>query len=195
MPKIIDSDEYRKELLHRCLDLFVEQGYANVTTRQIAKALGISTGAMYHYFPSKQVLFEQLVEEISRQDVRLFKSIAAAGTLPARIEQLGELLIQHEVRFIKQAVIWTDFYQHHTLLDIQSNPVFKAIDQHYQQAMEELLDLADPKLARLVWTLINGILVEQMASDNSFSFAEQIHLLTQMLIAYCEKHQCEQPQS
>jgi AcrR family transcriptional regulator len=188
MPKIIDSEEYRKELLHRCFDLFADKGYANVTTRQISKELGISTGAMYHYFPSKQVLFEQLVEEISWQDVHLFKSIAKGGTLTERIDKLGHLLVQHEERFVKQAVIWTDFYQHHALADINNNPVFQQIDQRYQQAMEELLNLSDPKLARFIWTLINGILIEQVESENSFSFAEQIHLLTQMLIAYCEKH-------
>lgn len=52
MPKIVDSKKYRKELLHQCFDLFADRGYANVTTRQIAKKPGISTGAMYHYFPS-----------------------------------------------------------------------------------------------------------------------------------------------
>jgi AcrR family transcriptional regulator len=188
MPKIVDSEEYRKELLHRCFDLFAGRGYASVTTRQLSKELGISTGAMYHYFPSKQVLFEQLVEQMSWQDVHLFKSIAQGGTLTERIDRLGHLLIQHEEYFIKQAVIWTEFYQHHVLIEINNNPVFLQIDRRYQQAMEELLNLSDPKLARFVWTLINGILIEQVESDRSFSFDEQIHLFTEMLIAYCEKH-------
>jgi AcrR family transcriptional regulator len=188
MPKIIDSEEYRKELLHKCFDLFARRGYVSVTTRQISKELGISTGAMYHYFSSKQVLFEQLVEEISYQDVRLFKSLTEEGTLSERIEQLGQLLVQHEEHFVKQAVIWTDFYQHHALADINNNPVFQQIDQRYQEAMEQLLNLGDPKLARFVWTLINGILIEQVESEDSYSFVEQVNLLTQMLIAYCEKH-------
>jgi AcrR family transcriptional regulator len=188
MPKIVDSEEYRKELLHRSFDLFADRGYASVTTRQISKELGISTGAMYHYFPSKQVLFEQLVEEISWQDVRLFKSIAEGGTLTERIVSLGQLLTQHEQHFVKQAVIWTEFYQHHAPTEVSANPIFQQIDQRYQQAMEELLNLSDPKLARFVWTLINGILIEQLDNDHSFTFAEQIHLFTQMLIAYCEKH-------
>jgi AcrR family transcriptional regulator len=188
MPKIVDAEEYRRKLLHRCLDLFADQGYANVTTRQISKELGISTGAMYHYFPSKQVLFEQLVEEISWQDVRLFNSITESGTLTQRIDRLGQLLIQHEEHFVKQAVIWTEFYQHHTLSEIQTNPIFQQVDQRYQQAMESLLNLSNPKLVRFVWTLINGILLEQMEHDPDFPFVEQIHLFTQMLIAYCEKH-------
>jgi AcrR family transcriptional regulator len=143
---------------------------------------------MYHYFPSKQKLFEQLVEEISWQDVHLLRSIAQGGTLAKRIDRLGQLLIQHEAHFVKQAVIWIEFYQHHALTEVSSNPVFLQIDQRYQQAMEELLHLSDPKLARFVWTLINGVLIEQVEPDRSFSYTEQIQLLTQMLIAYCEKH-------
>jgi AcrR family transcriptional regulator len=188
MPKIIDPEAYRKELLQKCFDLFAEKGYANVTTRQISKELGISTGAMYHYFPSKQALFEQLVEEISWRDRSLFKAIPAGISLIERIEWLGSLLIKHEAYFVKQAFIWTEFYQHHAVAEVKNNPVFQKIDQRYQTALEELLQLSDPKLARFVWTLINGILSEQLETESSFSFAEQIQLLIQMLVAYCEKH-------
>ena len=37
--------------------------------RQIAGGLKVSTGTLYHYFPNKQALFEQLVEEICQQDI------------------------------------------------------------------------------------------------------------------------------
>jgi AcrR family transcriptional regulator len=188
MPKIVDSEEYRKQLLQQCFDLFAERGYAQVTTRQIAQELGISTGAMYHYFPSKQALFEQLVEEISAQDVQLLRSISRNGTLGQRLDRLGELLIQHEAYLIKQAVIWNDFYQHHALTEIQENQRFQQFDQRYQDAMEAVLDLGNPKLAKFIWTLIDGILIEQIGSDRSFPFAEQVELLIQMLKAYAEKH-------
>jgi AcrR family transcriptional regulator len=188
MPKIVHSEEYRKELLHKCFDLFAQKGYASVTTRQISKELGISTGALYHYFPSKQALFEQLVEEISWQDVNLFKLIAQGKTLTQRIDEMGELLIEHEEHFVEQAIIWTDFYQSCALTEIANNPVFTQVEQRYQKAMEELLELKDGKLAKLIWTLINGILIEQIESDRNFPFSEQIHLFTLMLIAYCEKY-------
>jgi AcrR family transcriptional regulator len=188
MPKIVDPEQYRKHLLKQCFDLFAEKGYANVTTRQISRELGISTGALYHYFPSKQALFEQLVEEISQQDVRLLRSAVGGQTLTQKIEGLGQLLIQNEDYFVKQIVIWVDFYQHHPLSEITSNPVFQQVDQRSQQAIAELLNLSDFNLARFIWTLINGILIEQVGSNIDFPFADQIELLTQMLIAYFEKH-------
>ncbi len=188
MPKIVDSEEYRKKLLRQCFDLFALKGYANVTTRQLSQELGISTGAMYHYFPSKKVLFEQLVEEVSLQDIQLFKMAARGHRISDRLQELEKLLIENEEHFIKQAAIWVDFYQNYEIAEINDNPIFQKIDRRYQQAMSELLNLSDLKLTRFIWTLINGILIEQMEDDGSFLFQEQIKLLTQMLMAYFEKN-------
>ncbi len=189
MPKIIDSEQYRKELLHQCFDLLAEKGYANVTTRQLSQLLNISTGALYHYFSSKKVLFEQLVEEMSQQDMRMLQSVAnGTRTLPERISVLGQLLIEHENYFVKQAVLWVDFYRHTDIEEILVNPVFRRIDEQYQQMMMTVLGVSEPKVARFVWTLINGVLVEQVDGETGLSFAEQIDLLTKMLTAYFEKY-------
>ncbi|NJO40263.1 MAG: TetR/AcrR family transcriptional regulator [Cyanobacteria bacterium CRU_2_1] len=185
MPKVVDFEKQRKDILFKCFDLFAERGYANVTTRQLCQEIGVSTGALYHYFPSKKALFEQLVDEISRQDALLLKE-ASGETLEERIKALGQLLIQHEVHFIKQAIVWINFYQHNDAQEIQSNPIFQQVDDRYQQIMTNLLGIQEPKIARFVWTLINGVLIEQVGNDE-LSFAEQIDLLMQMLIAYFEK--------
>jgi AcrR family transcriptional regulator len=185
MPKVVDFDKQRKEILFKSFDLFAQKGYANVTTRQLCQEIGVSTGALYHYFPSKKVLFEQLVDEISRQDTLLLKQVVGK-TLEERITALGQLLIQHEAYFIKQAIVWVNFYQHNDAQEVQANPIFRQIDDRYQQSMAELLGIQEQKIARFVWTLINGVLIEQVGNED-LSFPEQIDLLTQMLIAYFEK--------
>ena len=50
------------EVLDAALKLFVEQGYAHTSVAQIARAAGISKGAVYLYFPSKQAILEGLVK-------------------------------------------------------------------------------------------------------------------------------------
>jgi AcrR family transcriptional regulator len=55
MPKIVDHDQYRKELLSKCFDLFAEKGYGSITMRQIAEGLNVSTGTLYHYFPANKL--------------------------------------------------------------------------------------------------------------------------------------------
>lgn len=192
MPKIVDADQYRQELLNKCFDLFANQGYASVTTRQIAKELGVSTGTLYHYFPNKQALFEQLVEQISLQDVGILSLIDKSLSIAQKIEALGLILVDHQEYIIKQAAIWDNFYQQQADGDINSNSIFRQADLLYQQAIADLLDIEDLELARFIWTLVDGIAIANIGSTDSSSnssFAIQIQLLTQMLIAYFEKHQ------
>jgi AcrR family transcriptional regulator len=188
MPKIVDSDLYRKELLSKSFDLLAEKGYANVTTRQLAKELCVSTGAMYHYFPSKKALFEQLVEEMGRQDVVAFRQmVVGAKTLKERIELLSRFLIENEAYFVKQTAIWTDFCMNSDMNEVSSNAVFKRVDDWYCEAIAEALALHDSRVVQFIWTLINGVLLEQVGGHSPAVFAEQVDLLTQMLMAYFEK--------
>ena len=66
--------------------LFGERGYAAVGTPEIAKAAGVTRGAMYHQFADKAALFLAVVESVE-QDVtqRLADQVVASGAQdPAR---------------------------------------------------------------------------------------------------------------
>ena len=52
----------REEILRAALRLFVRKGYAATKVSDIAEAVGMSTGLMFHYFESKEALYEALVE-------------------------------------------------------------------------------------------------------------------------------------
>ena len=82
MPKIVDHDRYRKELLSGCFTLFAERGYGSITMRQIAKALGVSTGTLYHYFPSKESIFMQLVQDSFERNISTFLAQAPPVSNP-----------------------------------------------------------------------------------------------------------------
>ena len=112
MPKIVDHDRYRKELLHGCLDLFAERGYGSITMRQIAKGLGVSTGTLYHYFPSKESIFMQLVQELCEQDISSFFAQAPEGlTLEGRLRAIMAFVLQNAQFYYQQLVLWVDFFQ------------------------------------------------------------------------------------
>ena len=52
----------KEQLLQIALEEFINKGYFGTSTREIAKIAGISSGLMFHYFASKQELYEFLVE-------------------------------------------------------------------------------------------------------------------------------------
>ena len=188
MPKIVDSEQYRKDLLHRSFDLFAQRGYASVTTRQLAQELNISTGTLYHYFPSKAVLFQQLVEELMQQDFLMAAAESkGAKTLAERFKAMKQVLVKNEDHFIKQMLIWVDFCQHQSRAELQDSEFFQKIYERYQQAIGNLLGVTEPKIIWFVLCLIDGIVLEQLCGNQKVSLGEQIDLLGQMLTIYLEQ--------
>jgi AcrR family transcriptional regulator len=64
-----------REILERAAELFAERGYAGTTVQDIADALGMSRPALYYYVKSKDVLLEQLVENLSLTDAKELEAI------------------------------------------------------------------------------------------------------------------------
>jgi len=62
VPKFRRRAEARPdEVLDAALDLFIEKGFAGTRVEEIAKRAGLSKGAVYLYFPSKEAIMEGLV--------------------------------------------------------------------------------------------------------------------------------------
>lgn len=52
----------RELILNTAFRLFLEKSYHEVTMQDIVKATGLSKGAFYHYFNSKEMVFEEIIE-------------------------------------------------------------------------------------------------------------------------------------
>lgn len=55
------KEKRRQEILRAGLDLFVGRGYAATKISDIAERVGMSAGLMFHYFESKEKLYETLI--------------------------------------------------------------------------------------------------------------------------------------
>jgi AcrR family transcriptional regulator len=58
-----DREAVRRAILDAARDLFVTEGYENVSIRKIAERIEYSPAAIYSYFPSKDDIFFALAEE------------------------------------------------------------------------------------------------------------------------------------
>jgi AcrR family transcriptional regulator len=65
----------RARILAACRDLFNERGPADVTTAQIAAAVGINEGNLYYHFNRKEQILEALFGEFEQE----LRDVAAAG--------------------------------------------------------------------------------------------------------------------
>ena len=68
MPRVIKHPDIRRaELLDRATSLFLQHGYDNVSLNDLIADAGVSKGAFYHWFPSKDALIAALTERSARQ--------------------------------------------------------------------------------------------------------------------------------
>ncbi len=54
-------EKRRNDILLAALDLFIRKGYAATTVNDIARRVEMSAGLLFHYFPSKEKLYEELI--------------------------------------------------------------------------------------------------------------------------------------
>lgn len=192
MPKIVDHDQYRRELLEKSFDLFAIKGYASITMREIAQGIGVSTGTLYHYFPSKQALFEQLFEQKVQQDLLMVSAeLAGLQTLQARIEAIGHLLVKKEDYFLKQTLVTIDFLKHQDR-EVR-NRIFRHKEEPFTKLAADLLGIADLNTLHLIKCLCHGLIVERLMGNEDISYTEQTKLLGKILTTYLEQTTINQP--
>src|SRR4030043_440586 len=54
--------ERRKQIFDTAIHLFMQKGVANTSMREIAKAIGITTGGLYHFVESKDEIIRMVAE-------------------------------------------------------------------------------------------------------------------------------------
>jgi AcrR family transcriptional regulator len=70
------TEATRAALIAAARPLFARRGYAGVGTEEIARAAGVTRGALYHHFDGKRELFEAVYEQI---EIELAERIASGA--------------------------------------------------------------------------------------------------------------------
>ncbi len=185
MPKIVDHEKYRKELLSKCFDLFAEKGYASLTMREIADALGVSTGTLYHYFENKEDLFEKLASELATQVMSgLMQIVPKRNTLEERLEMLFEFVENTEERMVKILLIMVDYFRTHRMSESDTNEVFYEEQVRQMKWTGEYLEIDDPDLVRFIVIFVGGIVAQRFLDGNKTEMKSQLTLLKHMILTY-----------
>ncbi len=95
-PPTSEGPGTRERIIHAARECFARYGYDKTTNDDIAKKAGITSGAMYHYFDSKQDLFETVTTETLAEVLGRFRSVLRADQtfvekIAAILEMSGDL--------------------------------------------------------------------------------------------------------
>jgi AcrR family transcriptional regulator len=89
--------------------LFGQHGFADTSVEEIARQARVTTGALYHHFPTKAALFEAVFEQVHR-DIMAASGAAAAGA-PDEVEFLArafEVFLDAILEPAAQRILITD---------------------------------------------------------------------------------------
>ncbi|HVV57371.1 MAG TPA: helix-turn-helix domain-containing protein [Gaiellaceae bacterium] len=85
MPKVSQAhlDARRAEILAGARRAFGRWGYEGTTVARLEEEIGLSRGAIFHYFPNKKALFAELAIEVSQH----YGSVMIEGGVEAGIRE------------------------------------------------------------------------------------------------------------
>jgi AcrR family transcriptional regulator len=86
-----------RQILEAAMELFHERGYASTSVEDVASAVGILKGSLYHYIDSKEDLLYRIVQQV-HEDVQQIMDVVSLRTDLNPLERI-ELYVQEQVLY------------------------------------------------------------------------------------------------
>lgn len=176
MPRIIDHDRRRRDLLRQSFPLFAQLGYAHVTMRVLALQLGVSTGTLYHYFENKDELFGAMVKQLTADTVAVAaQGIAPDAAVDERLAALGRFL-DAEAHTLQQTLqICLEFQRHHP--EPAAQALLSDTLRDYADALADQLGINDEAVARALLSFLLGALIHRVLDPEAVDLGHHVSLV------------------
>ena len=172
MPKIVDHDQRRSELLEPCLELFAARGFHALSVREIARNLEVTTGTIYHYFKSKSELFEKMIERVIELDVAdAIAEVPVDLPWPAKILNLSHYLSARENRFAQIVHVLLDFRRYEAE---ESLKMTRRVLDAYRDVIRVQLNITDKAQLDTLFSLFIGMFLHRDLSAETSPIQAQL---------------------
>lgn len=107
----VRSIQTRRRILQAAVEQFTHNGYEASSVDEICSLAGVSKGAFYHHFPSKQALFLALLQDWVHQLETSLASIRQEHEwVPQRFERMAEILRQVFEQAVGKVPMFLEFW-------------------------------------------------------------------------------------
>ena len=166
MPKITEEkrNERREQILDGARRCFAEHGYEGATVAKLEEEIGLSRGAIFNYFSSKEDLFVELAVQDSARMSELWINEGLEAIL-REILELDPAWLNVNLELIRR--VRTDRPFHERIEERQQAfmPVNRARIEEAQRAGELRDDLEPRQIGAFVNLVLNGLALQRASGE------------------------------
>lgn len=136
MPEPLDR---RSAILHSSAELFARKGVAATTVREIADEVGVLSGSLYHYFPSKDAIVNEIITSYLGELLTSYAEVTGADLDP-RGRMHG--LVLASLRMAEAQPHATQIYQNE-LAYLRELPQYSHVDEAVSEVQRAWLEVIE----------------------------------------------------
>lgn len=131
------DEPVRQRLLSAATRLFAEQGFESTSVQEIVVAAGVTKGAMYHYFDSKDDLLHEIYARVLRMQMDRLTEIAdGEGTVVERLHRAAADVVETTTENLDDSKI---FFRSMHLLAPETRKTVRADRRRYHERFRDLV--------------------------------------------------------
>jgi AcrR family transcriptional regulator len=136
-PERLERTGVPGRLLEAATRLFAQNGFESTSVQEVVEAAGVTKGAMYHYFGSKDdLLYEIYHRLLSVQMERLEKLLAGPGSYAARVHAAAVDVVMTSLANLDDTVI---FFRSMHMLGAEKQALVRAERRRYHERFRDVI--------------------------------------------------------
>lgn len=170
------EQERREQILSCSMEVFLSKGYHNTTMKEIVASTGLSKGAIYHYFSSKEDIFNAIFLDFDQKITADFERISVADDPLTEIKNLLTSTLDEMIRFFRMYYVCLEMSESDAL-QRQFDQTTEFIRQSVTRSITEKYDLPTQVDVEDVFSSFNLMmegLLSLAATKKSFNANEQL---------------------
>ena len=136
-PTTVDGQTVRQRLVDAARDLFAAKGFEGTSVQEVVDAAGVTKGAMYHYFASKDDLLYEIYARVLRMQLERLQ-VVAGGDAPVaeRLRTAAADVVATTTENLSSTVI---FFRSLHQLSAQKQREVRAERRRYHETFREIV--------------------------------------------------------
>ena len=145
-PALRERYERRQdELVRQAAHQYARRGYDQTTMQELAASMGLATGALYHYFASKEELLAAICDQLMEPLLARARALVAEdGDRDRRLRRLVALWVEHVIAHRDHMLVFQQ--ERHLIESGERWRSVRAARKAFERLVAETLDGADTRV-------------------------------------------------